>query len=157
MPVNDGFCSDHLQRPNETISLSNHRLKKTGAIRVIVDRSAELADDIVNVLFGIDKKVRAPQLSDDLLARNELPAPSRQEDQQLHRFFLELDSTAGTPQFVTTEIQFNLACRPHSSTHKNSLQSPRDSMTCPDIKKIYKSEGTCIVKPEQVSKDAAHA
>src|ERR1700722_17747072 len=103
------FRIDHANRTDEPISLSHDRLKKPGPASVVTQRGAKLSHNVVDVFFGIDKQIGAPQPFHDLLARYHLLTAFKQKDQQLHGLLLDPDPASRSPQFVASQVDFDVA------------------------------------------------
>ena len=108
---------NHPHRADESVAFAHHSFKKARLGGIVAQRRADFANDVVEVPFGIDKQVRAPEFFDDLFARNHLVAPANQKDQQLHGLFLKLYPAPKAPKFIAAKIEFHFAngllCGPH--------------------------------------------
>src|SRR5215467_5446984 len=70
------LCVNHPHRADKPVAFAHYGFKKARLGGIIAQRRADFADDVVEVPFGIDKKIRAPELFYNLLARNHLLAPA---------------------------------------------------------------------------------
>ena len=103
------FASITRTGPTNRYPFPTTRLKKPRSVGVVTQRGAKLSHNIVDVFFGVDKQIGAPQLLDDVVPGHHLLATLDQKDQQLHGLLLELDSPPGPPQFVASQVDFYFA------------------------------------------------
>ena len=112
---------DHAQWPHEAVAFAHHGFEKTRFRGVVAQRRPDFSNDIVDVSFGVDEQIGLPKLGDNLFARDQLFAATDQEDQQLHRFLLDLDATAKAAQFVASEIELDLFRTWFCALHEASM------------------------------------
>jgi hypothetical protein len=60
--------SYHPYWTDKAIALSNHSFEEAGPVGIISERGANFTHDVINVSFGVNEQIRAPQLSDNVLA-----------------------------------------------------------------------------------------
>src|ERR1700739_169271 len=110
---------DHAQRADEAISLSDYGLEETWFVGAVAKSRANLPHDVVDVLFAVNEQIGAPEFLDDFFARHHLLAASGEQDEQLHRLFRQLDAAAGPAQFVTAQVELDLAGPLFPHAHSN--------------------------------------
>ena len=101
---------NHAQRPDEPITFADHGLQKVWLRGVVAESGADFSHDVVDIGLGIDKKIRAPEFSHDVLAGNELIAPANEKNQQLHGLLLERNAPPEAAELVAPQVQFHLGC-----------------------------------------------
>jgi hypothetical protein len=67
---------------------------------VIPQRRTELMDSSIDPVASIDENIIAPQALDDLFSRDEAALVLREENQKLHRVFLQLDYTITATELI---------------------------------------------------------
>src|SRR6185312_823130 len=96
---------NHPHWTNKSVAFANYSFKKARLGGVIAQRCADFTNDVVEISFGIDKKARAPELFDDLFARNHLVTPAHQKNQQLHGVLFKLYATPKAPELIAAQIE----------------------------------------------------
>jgi hypothetical protein len=89
----------------ETIALPDHSLDELRCVRIVMEGDAQLADDPVDALVGVNVHGVGPECGRNLLARGQLTSPSREQDEQFHGLALETDSTPAVKQLVADNVQ----------------------------------------------------
>ena len=70
---------------------------------------ADLANGRVHAGVDVDEDVLAPQPVDDVVARHQLTSPLDEHDQEVHRLPFEPNRTAAATQFVSRDVQLEVA------------------------------------------------
>jgi len=76
---------------------------------MVSQSSTNFPHDVINVSFSVDEEIGMPELGHNILARNQLPAPANEENQELHRFFLELYPAPPKAKLVAAEVELDIA------------------------------------------------
>src|SRR5262249_37436477 len=69
---------------------------------------ADLPNRTIDAVICVEAYVAAPDPLDNLLSAYELTPLLHQQEQNLHRNALDLERTAGTAQFIRTQIEFEI-------------------------------------------------
>jgi hypothetical protein len=109
---------NHAQRPDEPITFADYGLQKVWLRGVVAESGTDFSHDVVDIGLGIDKKIGAPEFSDNVLAGNQLIAPANEKHQQLHGLLLEPNPPPEAPEFVAPQVQFHLGCCRFFSWHE---------------------------------------
>src|SRR5664280_1089603 len=101
------IAGDH--RRSKAVPLAHHGCYEARLLRVVPQRQADLADCGVDAVNDIDEDVLAPQALGDLFARDQLPAPLHQQDEQLHGEFFQAQQTLTPLQPITGLVECEIA------------------------------------------------
>jgi hypothetical protein len=91
------------------ISFAYHGFHKTRLLWVVPQRGTDFTDSGIYAVINIEENVLAPEPLGDLLAGNQLAGPLEQQDEQLHREFLQPQLTLAPLQPVAGLIERELA------------------------------------------------
>jgi hypothetical protein len=98
---------------DEPISLSRNGLDENRLLWRIAQSPANLANRRVHASVDVDEHLLAPQAVDDLFARHQLTSPLDEHEQEVHRLLFEPNRTAPATQFVSCDVQLEVAEAKH--------------------------------------------
>jgi hypothetical protein len=102
--------TDDADGSDESVAFADHGFKEPGLLCMVGQRSANFADDVVEVPLNVNEDIGMPQRRNNFFTGDELLAPANQEDEKFHGLPGELYPAAGTAKLVAAQIKLNLAC-----------------------------------------------
>ena len=99
---------DNSDGADEAVAFADDCFQEARLLWIVGKRRANFANNVVDTFFGVDEKSGAPEFCDNVFAGNELVAPVDEEDQQVHRFFFELDAMAGAAELIAPKIELEV-------------------------------------------------
>jgi hypothetical protein len=94
---------------DEPVAFADHGFQESLLARIIPQCAANLADDVIDVPFGVDEQIRLPKPGYDFLAGYQLLATAHQKNQKLHGLSFELDSVTVPAKLVPADVELNLS------------------------------------------------
>jgi len=94
---------------DEPIAFTYDRFEESLFRGIVPQSPANFADDVVDVPFGVNEKIRVPQLGLNFLAGDQsFPSPG-QENEKFHGFLFKLYPAAIATEFVATQVKLDIA------------------------------------------------
>jgi hypothetical protein len=92
----------------ESVSSPNNSFDIPRIVGIIPQSRPNLANSIVNALFGIEVKIISPKPVLNLFPSEEIAGSLQQKDENFQGLFFELYNSASPPKLVPPEIEFAL-------------------------------------------------
>jgi hypothetical protein len=96
-------------RRSKAVPLADNCFNEPGLIGVVAQHHSKLSDSGVYAMINIEENVRTPKAARYLLARHQLPMSFDQQDEQLHRAFLEAHGAGAPLEEIARLVQCELA------------------------------------------------
>lgn len=112
---------DDADRTDESVALTNDGFEEARLVCMVSESCPDFAHNVVHAALGVDEEIGAPELSDDLLAADQLVSSSHKQDQELHGFFFKSDTVPATAKLVSAEVELDLICCSDLTAHEASI------------------------------------